>query len=78
MVGKGVQVKWEQLRKQNHWFDAIYNACAAGSLCGAQLVEEPKPKQPKPRQTVYQMRRADGTTLIDPARARRIRDRLGW
>jgi hypothetical protein len=37
--GKGVVAKWERLRRQNHWFDALYNACAAGHACGTRLVE---------------------------------------
>ena len=41
VAGRGVVVKWERLRRQNHWFDALYNACAAGSLCGVRLVGEP-------------------------------------
>jgi phage terminase large subunit GpA-like protein len=40
VAGRGVVVKWERLRRQNHWFDALYNACAAGSLCGVRLVGE--------------------------------------
>ena len=40
MAGRGVVTKWERRRKQNHWFDALYNACAAGHLCGVRLVEE--------------------------------------
>lgn len=43
--GKGAVVRWERLRRQNHWFDALYNACAAGHLCGVRLVAEP----PRPR-----------------------------
>jgi hypothetical protein len=35
-------VKWERIRRQNHWLDALYNACAAGHYVGARLVEEPK------------------------------------
>ena len=54
VAGKGVAVKWERLRRQNHWFDALYNACAAGHFCGVRLVEEP-PKPPKPRLTLAQM-----------------------
>ena len=38
VAGKGVVVKWERLRRQNHWFDAIYNACAASRLCNIRLV----------------------------------------
>lgn len=38
VTGKGVVVKWERIRRQNHWFDAFYNACAAGHFCGVRLV----------------------------------------
>jgi hypothetical protein len=38
-------VRWERLRRQNHWFDA-YNACCAGHLAGVRLVEEVKPPPP--------------------------------
>lgn len=52
ITGKGMVTKWERRRKQNHWFDALYNACAAGHYCGVRLVEEikpePKPKPPPP------------------------------
>jgi len=27
VAGKGVVVQWERLRRQNHWLDALYNAC---------------------------------------------------
>ena len=47
VAGKGVVVKWERLRRQNHWFDAIYNACAAGYFCGVRLVDEAKAKRPR-------------------------------
>jgi hypothetical protein len=56
VAGKGVVVKWERLRRQNHWFDALYNACAAAHSCGVKLVEEvlppPTPKwEPRPEET---------------------------
>jgi len=54
VAGKGVVAKWERLRRQNHWFDALYNACAAGHLCGVRLVDE-LPKEPKPRPTAQQL-----------------------
>jgi hypothetical protein len=50
-----VIVKWERLRKQNHWFDALYNACAAGSYCGVRLVD--KKPTPRPRLTMAEMQR---------------------
>ena len=70
VAGKGVVTKWERLRRQNHWFDALYNACAAGYLCGARLVTEVLPP-PKPRPTaseLQRMRRPDGSPWIDTER----------
>ena len=40
VAGKGVVVKWERIRRQNHWLDALYNACCAGHACGVRLVDE--------------------------------------
>jgi len=40
VAGRGVVVKWERRRRQNHWLDALYNACAAGYMCGVRLVGE--------------------------------------
>lgn len=48
MAGKGVVVRWERMRRQNHWFDALYNACAAGQALGVRLVQE-KVAEPKSR-----------------------------
>jgi hypothetical protein len=71
VAGKGVVTKWERLRRQNHWFDALYNACAAGHLSGVRLVEEaPKPAPP---QVVHQssgIRMPDGRPWIDPEEVR--------
>jgi hypothetical protein len=41
VAGKGVVTKWERLRRQNHWFDALYNACASGYYCGVRLIGAP-------------------------------------
>ena len=38
--GKGVVVKWTCLRRQNHFFDALYYAAAAGWYCGVRLPDE--------------------------------------
>jgi hypothetical protein len=43
-----VVVKWERIRRQNHWFDALYNACVAGHGCGVRLVQEILPPPPPP------------------------------
>jgi hypothetical protein len=52
IAGKGVITKWERVRRQNHWFDALYNACVAGNACGVKLVDEkvpePPPRRPEP------------------------------
>ena len=40
--GKGTVIRWEQTRAGNHWLDCIYNACAAGYLCGVRLLEGDK------------------------------------
>jgi phage terminase large subunit GpA-like protein len=53
VAGKGVVVQWERLRRQNHWLDALYNASAAASQCGARLVGRSSPEsapEPAPRQ----------------------------
>jgi hypothetical protein len=49
VAGKGVVVRWERVRRQNHWLDALYNACAVGHLAGVRLVDErPEPAPPPP------------------------------
>ena len=45
VAGKGVVVKWDRIRRQNHFLDALYNACAAGHYAGARLVQEPRPEK---------------------------------
>jgi hypothetical protein len=43
------EVRRERLRRQNHWFDSLYNACCAGHGVGVRLVEKMKPPpQPRP------------------------------
>ena len=55
--GRGVIVKWERVRKQNHWFDALYNACAVGYHAGVRLVDEQRrePVPPHLRPTCQQL-----------------------
>ena len=45
-AGKGVVSKWERIRRQNHWFDALYNACVAAYDCGIRLVQQELPPEP--------------------------------
>ncbi|QDT55930.1 Phage terminase large subunit (GpA) [Caulifigura coniformis] len=42
VAGKGVVTRWERIRRQNHWFDALYNACVAGHAAGVRLIREQK------------------------------------
>jgi hypothetical protein len=35
LIGRGVVVKWERIWRPHHWFDALYNAGAEGSVRGA-------------------------------------------
>ena len=53
------------MRKQNHWLDALYNACAAGSLAGVRLLDEPKPSAPRPVRRDEVPLRPDGRPYID-------------
>jgi len=52
VAGKGVVVQWERVRRQNHWLDALYNACAAAYYCGARIVPDDTDAQPAPPQTL--------------------------
>lgn len=64
---RGVVTKWERVRRQNHWFDALYNACAAGYLCGARLLGETVKPQPARRPVVINagIRHPDGRPWVD-------------
>lgn len=48
VAGKGPVIRWERIRRQNHWFDALYNACVAASGNGIKLVNEVLPEPPPP------------------------------
>jgi phage terminase large subunit GpA-like protein len=76
--GKGMVTKWDRKRKQNHWFDALYNACAAGHYCGVRLVEEVRPEAPpKPKEQPQHHRlRPDGSPWIDQDRWRETQRRV--
>lgn len=72
VAGKGVVVKWERIRRQNHWLDALGYACAAASLAGVRLIEERRPqqasKQPRPPRDdshLGRFQRPDGSPWID-------------
>lgn len=37
-AGKGTVIRWDAIRRDNHWFDSTNYACAAGHFCGVRLV----------------------------------------
>ncbi|MEZ6152363.1 MAG: terminase gpA endonuclease subunit [Pirellulaceae bacterium] len=75
--GKGMVTKWDRKRKQNHWFDALYNACAAGHYCGVRLVDEVKQDVPQPAKRSAPPRlRPDGSPWIDHDRWRQTHRRV--
>jgi phage terminase large subunit GpA-like protein len=77
IAGKGVVTRWERKRKQNHWFDSLYTACAAGYWCGVRLVtEETRPAPPPKPRTTPQFRRSDGRPWIDIERWKQTQERL--
>ena len=60
VAGKGVVTKWERVRRANHWFDALYNACAAGHFCGVRLIGERPEKKERFSLSALQRQRRDG------------------
>ncbi len=40
VAGEGTVVKWVRDRRANHWFDTVYNCCAAGNFLGIRLIKE--------------------------------------
>lgn len=68
LPGKGLVTKWRRLRRANHWLDCLYNASAAGHLCGVRLIRDPPPP-PARRVSTYEGRcREDGRPWIDVER----------
>jgi hypothetical protein len=39
VAGKGVVTRWDRVRRANHWFDALYNACIAAHWAGIRLMQ---------------------------------------
>ena len=78
LPGRGIVTRWERIRKNNHWFDALYNACAAGHASGVRLLEEERVK-PEPRRKMSELaedkRRQRG--VIDYERWDEMRRRWG-
>jgi phage terminase large subunit GpA-like protein len=49
VAGKGATIRWQCVRRDNHWLDALSYACVAGHFCGVRLVSEQQPTQTKAR-----------------------------
>ncbi len=47
IAGKGLITKWVREKRNNHWFDCLYNACAAAHACGVLLLPELKRPEPE-------------------------------
>jgi phage terminase large subunit GpA-like protein len=79
VAGRGVVTKWERIRRQNHWLDALCYACAAGSFAGVRLLDEQhRPRPPaQPRPTRPAFTRPDGSPWID-TEGWRERQRRWW
>ncbi|MEX1230059.1 MAG: hypothetical protein WEB58_07450 [Planctomycetaceae bacterium] len=75
IAGKGVVTRWERVRKQNHWLDALYNACAAGSLAGVRLIEEPRPNAPRTDRREASALRPDGRPWINAEAVKEVMGR---
>ena len=41
VAGKGLVTRWEAMNRNNHWLDALMNACAAGHAAGERLIDQP-------------------------------------
>lgn len=77
LPGKGVVTRWECIRRNNHWFDALYNACADGHYVGARLIQDP---QPEPRtygklSDLAQSKRDQRGGMVDTQRWERMMER---
>lgn len=49
VAGKGEVTRWIAERRDNHWLDSTYAACAAGHFAGARLVATQQPQRPRRR-----------------------------
>jgi hypothetical protein len=75
-----VVIRWECLRGQNHFFDALYYAAAAGWYYGVRLADELQPVKPK-RLTLAELKQMAGSKggqCIDSLQGTGIRELMGW
>jgi hypothetical protein len=78
--GRGVVIRWQRVRRANHWLDALYNAAAAGYFVGARLLEETPVERPKPtsREEIEEenMRRWGRKSWVDADRVRSLHNSM--
>ena len=67
LAGKGLVTKWERLRRNNHWLDALYNACAAGHLAGVRLIDSPA-TAPRPQRKYGKLSELQEAKRLEAAR----------
>ncbi|MCG6156349.1 terminase gpA endonuclease subunit [Rubinisphaera margarita] len=74
VAGKGMVTRGERIRKNNHWFDALYNACAAGHAVGVRLFEAER-LRPQPRRKLSEVgeEKRRNRQFVDPERWQGIR-----
>jgi len=48
IAGKGTVIRWEAIRRTNHWLDALYLACGASHFCGVRLDQQEAPAVARP------------------------------
>lgn len=61
--GKGMMEVFERVRRNNHWFDGLYNNAAAASLCGARL-DKPKPQPIQEEHRTSRLTTPDGRPFL--------------
>lgn len=64
IAGKGHVTYWKQVRRANHWFDALYIACAAGHFAGVRLLEPSKPPSAEPARERPSFTMPDGRPFL--------------
>ena len=65
VAGKGLVRRWERIRRQNHWLDALNYASVAAYVCGLRLLAENVVDEPVRPLVVHTEKRPDGREWID-------------
>jgi len=64
VAGKGAVVRWEAVRRNNHWFDALYLAAAAGHFAGTRLIEDQRAEPIRRRSQRQPITTPDGQPFL--------------